>query len=112
MTTHTFNSSVIASAYTGYILIPEGEKDFYEAVGPLIKLLKDRAGLEGVEFLDPECQRGICSEMETMFPNLQKFKQKVDAYFENSPEGLFRKEHWPNVKKLADEIIGEKTIEI
>lgn len=108
----TFNSAVIASAYTGWVIIPESFTDLYEAVKPLREEMERRAGLEEADVLSGQYQDGIREEMRKCFPNLQRFEAAAQVYFDKGGRDLSREEAWPHLRDLADHLISDHTIDL
>lgn len=112
MVERTFNSAVIASAYTGVVIIPESVTELYEAVKPLREEMEKLAGLEGADVLSLEYRDGIRAEMEKHFPNLQRFEAAMQAFYAKGGRDLSREEAWPHLRDLADTWISDNTLDV
>lgn len=112
MVEQTFNSAVIASAYTGWVIIPEALSDLYGAAKPLREEMERRAGLQQADVLSREYRDGIRAEMEGVFPNLQRFEAAATAYYDKGGRALSREAAWPHLRDLADTWISDQTIDI
>ena len=112
MVEQSFNSAVIASAYTGWVIIPESLPELYEAVKPLREEMERRAGLEEADVLSRQYQDGIREEMSKHFPNLQRFEAAAQAYFAKGGRDLSREEAWPHLRDLADNLISDHSLDL
>ena len=110
MVQETFNSAVIASAYTGWIIIPESVEDLYQSVGPLRDQMAELGGFQDMDVLSPEFQARLRAEMEKHFPNLQRFEAAGRAVFDKGGDKLSREEAWPHMQEVAANLIGDHSL--
>ncbi len=112
MVERTFNSAVIASAYTGVVMIPESVADLYEAVKSLREEMERLSGLEDGDVLSPEYHNGIRAEMEKHFPNLQRFEAAMQAFYDKGGREMSREEGWPHLRDVAAQLISDHTLDV
>lgn len=112
MVERTFNSAVIASVYTGVVIIPESVAELYEAVKPLREEMERLAGLEDVDVLSPEYRDGIRATMEKHFPNLQRFEAAMQAFYGKGGREMSREEGWPHLRDVAATLISDHTLDL